>query len=110
MSDMSREEFERLKKDSARRIREMYKGHNMPPYPDFIDLKGRVEEPPTPASDPPRPASSPAPQGPLPILGNLNIRSLTQNPDSLLILGLILLLAGEKADEKLLLALVFIML
>ncbi len=110
MSDMSREEFESLKADSARRIREMYRGHGMPPYPDFVDLKDSEKAVPPPAADPPRPPASPSPRGPLSFLGNLNIRGLSQNPDSLLILGLILLLAGENADEKLLLALIFIML
>ena len=36
MEEMSREEFERQKAESARRIREMYRGHAMPPYPEFL--------------------------------------------------------------------------
>ena len=53
---MTREEFEKKKADSAKRIREMYAGRNMPPYPDFVKVRaeqGKEEKP-----DKPRPTAS----------------------------------------------------
>ncbi len=114
MAELTREEFNRLKEESSNRIREMYKGHSMPPYPDFVKL----EKPAPPPSCNPivkpvvtqKPCSSNG-QNPLAgILRSVNLSELLKNPESLLILGLIILLMSDHADEKLILALVFIML
>lgn len=116
MAEMSREEFNRLKEESSKRIRDMYKGHSMPPYPDFISLQKQEK------SVPQKEESVNSPQknyhehhhsnnnwlhG---LLRSINLSELLKNPESLLILGLIILLISDKADEKLVLALVFIML
>ena len=111
MQEMSREEFERQKNDAARRIREIYKGQNMPPYPDFISLPAREKEIKTEETVPPKTPQKSPPQT---VTGNLfkflNFSELLKSPDALLILGLIFLLLSDNADEKLILALVFIML
>ena len=39
MSDMTREEFLKEKSDAERRIRELYSGRTLPPYPDFVSIK-----------------------------------------------------------------------
>ena len=110
MQEMSKEEFERQKNDAAKRIRDMYKGQNMPPYPDFItvprneETQVKTEESPKRAS---RPHITPVPNN---IFRMLNFSELMKSPDSLLILGIIFLLLSDNADEKLILALVFIML
>lgn len=116
MAEMSREEFNRLKEESSKRIREMYKGHSMPPYPDFISLQNqeksvreKYEEvtPPKKAIPEHHNSNNNWLQG---MLRSINLSELLKNPESLLILGLIILLISDKADEKLVLALVFIML
>lgn len=116
MAEMSREEFNRLKEESSKRIREIYKGHGMPPYPDFISLQKQEKSIPEKkeAVSPPKKATPECHrsnynwlQG---MLRSINLSELLKNPESLLILGLIMLLMSDKADEKLVLALVFIML
>ena len=116
MAEMSQEEFNRLKEESSKRIREMYKGHSMPPYPDFISLQKQEK------SVPEKKETVSAPKKAMPefhhcnnnwlhgMLRSINLSELLKNPESLLILGLIILLISDKADEKLVLALVFIML
>lgn len=110
MQEMSREEFERQKNDAAKRIREIYRGQTMPAYPDFISLP-KVPETKAPETATPKETKK-TPQNTT--AGNLfkflNFSELLKSPDSLLILGLILLLLSDSADEKLILALVFIML
>lgn len=110
LQELTKEEFERQKSDAARRIRDMYKGQNMPPYPNFItlpenkEIAQKTEEPPkrtnyssiTPASNN--------------IFRFFNFSEIMKSPDSLLILGIIFLLLSDNADEKLILALIFIML
>ncbi len=112
---MTREEFEKKKADSAKRIREMYAGRNMPPYPDFV--KVRAEQVKEEKPDKPRPTASkkmvaPPQQGfsAEGLLRSLNIEQIIKNPESLLILGLIILLISDGADQLLILALIFIML
>ncbi len=112
---MTREEFERKKADSARRIREMYAGRNMPPYPDFVKVRAEQVKEATPdkaqqavikkITTPPQSVFSA--EG---ILRSLNIEQIIKNPESLLILGLIILLISDGADQLLILALIFIML
>ena len=116
MAEMSREEFNRLKEESSKRIREMYKGHNMPPYPDFISLQKQEKSIPETVQKvvPPKKTTpeyhSPNNNWLQGMLRSINLSELLKNPESLLILGLIILLISDKADEKLVLALVFIML
>lgn len=110
MDELTREEFEKQKSDAARRIRDMYKGQNMPPYPDFI----AVPENNNASQKPEKPPKHNNPQPVLPVSNNifksLNFSELIKAPDSLLILGVIFLLLSDNADEKLILALIFIML
>ncbi len=107
---MTKEEFERQKAESARRIRELYRGHNMPPYPEFVSVTQKKTEAP-PAErvlPPPKPKGGEGNiQG---ILKCFNMGEVLKSPDSLLILGIILLLLSDKGDERLIMALIFIML
>lgn len=112
---MTREEFERKKADSAKRIREMYAGRNMPPYPDFV--KVRAEQVKEDKPDKPKQAVSKKMAAPPQrgfsaegLLKSLNIEQIIKNPESLFILGLIILLISDGADQLLILALIFIML
>ena len=110
MDELTREEFEKQKSDAARRIRDMYKGQNMPPYPNFI----AVPENSNAVENKEKPPTRIDPQPVLPISNNifrnLNFAELLKSPDSLLILGIIFLLLSDNADEKLILALIFRML
>lgn len=125
MEEMSREEFLQQKADAARRIKELYRGQNMPPYPDFVSLPKNTRQAEQHTIDPPpavteKEAVSPTPQVrrepqtggfmPASIFRFLNLPELLKSSDALLILGLIFLLMSDNADEKLILALVFIML
>lgn len=110
MEELTREEFEKEKIEAARRIRDMYKGQNMPPYPDFISLPQKPDV----AKQKAEPVKKINPPAPMPVSNNifrmLNFSELLKSPDSLLILGIIFLLLSDNADEKLILALIFIML
>ncbi len=110
MDELSREEFEKQKSDAAKRIRDMYKGQNMPPYPDFIAVPENSKA--TPKTEKPPKHINPQPVLPVSnnIFRNLNFSELLKSPDSLLILGIIFLLLSDNADEKLILVLIFIML
>ncbi len=112
--DMTKEEFERQKNESARRIRELYRGHTMPPYPEFISVpKNSAPEKQVEAqiAKAPLPQSNVKTKTDIPgLLRCFNMGEVLKSPDSLLILGLILLLLSDGCDEKLILALVFIML
>jgi hypothetical protein len=112
--EMSREEFERQKAESARRIREMYNGHAMPPYPEFLrpelsKVQKTAEITPS-VSTKPQPKHERRSNGLENLFGRLSLAQITKSSDGLLILGLILLLMNDKADEKLILALVFVLL
>ena len=123
MDEMTREEFMRQKDEASRRIKEIYRGQRMPPYPSFVKLpneesqkpavlqtessKGQTKNSLTCASSG---KSAGIESSPLNIFKSLNIQQIMRSPDSLLILGLIFLLMSDKADEKLILALIFIML
>lgn len=118
--DMSKEEFEQKKAESARRIRELYRGHNMPPYPEFVTVTPKPNTPPREHADiPQRPNLQnhhpPAlaennNSGLAGLLKCFNMGEILKSPDALLILGLIFLLVNDHCDEKLIMALVFIML
>ena len=79
----------------------------MPPFPDFVAIPKQEELP------PPKPQKNevaPTCNKTNNIFKFLNFSELLKSPDALLILGLIFLLMSDNADEKLILALVFIML
>ena len=111
--DMTKEEFQRQKEESAKRIQEMYRGHNMPPYPEFVSISSSapVHLPPKPEATKPSPAKKILPNKPDigGILKCFNMGEILKSSDSLLILGLILLLLSDHGDEALIMALVFIM-
>ncbi len=104
---MSREEFERQKNEAANQMREMYKTQSTF-YPSFVTLPESAPKPPE------TPAKTEAVSRPKNLPNNifkfLNFSEILKSSDSLLILGLILLLLSDNADEKLILALVFILL
>lgn len=115
MQDMTKEEFNKLKEESAKKMREIYKESSMPTFPDFVVVNNKQEK----VTDnykisPPKKQQSQVGNSPVfnpsSMLKFINFPELTKNPDSLLILGLIFLLLSDNADEKLILALLFIML
>lgn len=119
--DMSKEEFEQKKAESARRIRELYRGHNMPPYPEFVTVSPKPNTSPRERDDmpqrptvqnyhPPTAATENKNSGVAGLLRCFNMGEILKSPDALLILGLIFLLVNDHCDEKLIMALVFIML
>lgn len=111
MEEMTKEEFDRQKDEAAKRIRDMYRGQNMPPYPDFISIPKDKEEKQNKGG---AIASAPKPRQNQRLQNNifrmLNFSELLKSEDALLILGIIFILLCDNADEKLILALVFIML
>lgn len=107
MADMTRDEFLRQKNEAARQMRELYRGQAMPPYPDFVKMPQSEEKPKEPE---PKKEHCVQKQMPNNIFRFLNLSEILKSPDALLILGLIFLLISDNADEKLILALVFIML
>ncbi len=123
MSEMSKEEFLREKADAERRIRELYSGREMS-FPDFVSLpekertNAHIEKcdeatdenkPPLSESNAQKPVCYNK-NRPAQFIRHLNLPELLKSPDTLLILGIILLLMSDNADEMLILALVFIML
>lgn len=126
MAELTREEFLKQREDAAKRMRELYGERGTPNFPDFVALPRQPSTSPPPEEEKGyehREKSEKVQQkfgqnypyqerngSPLGLLSALNLKSLTQNSETLLILGLILLLMSDNADEKLILALVFIML
>ena len=138
MDDISKAEFERMKKNAEERMMQMKKEGL--PFPDFVSIprreEQRAESPTTPAAETvtlaasessPRTSSASAlptsasqkrvyaderhgGKGFLPFLRYLNIPEVTENPDGILLLALILLLSHEGADSTLILALAYILL
>ncbi len=112
--DMTKEEFERQKAESAKRIKELYRGHNMPPYPEFVSVVTAPQPEDVEQHDRKPPEAKPALSQKSTDIGGLlkcfNMGEILKSPDSLLILGIIFLLLSDKSDEKLILALIFIML
>ena len=109
-------------------MQELYGGRPLPPFPNFVSVSGGDTATPLASEEAPHKAE-PSSQGaatqglaatkyrpaaersrPLGLLSGLNLSGLMANPDNLLIIGLILVLLADGADEKLILALVFIML
>ncbi len=97
MTDFERREFERQKNIAVQKFKDMYD-----PGPPFI-------KPPQPA-----PISlhdkKPENESGLDILKLLNFKNMELDGDRIIILALALILSAEKADELLILALIYIML
>lgn len=115
MAEYSTREFEQMKNEAAKRVMEMYKGSGgkMPPYPDFITLPNK-ESPETKneharENTEGKSMTSKAPNHSR-FLKYLNFGELTKNKDGLLLIGLILLLSSEGADDLLILVLAYILL
>lgn len=116
MQDISAEEFNRLKEESAKRMKELYKESHMPPFPSFVTVNSKNEEKVTENYKKPLPAKNDFESRNCPVFNPsnafrfINFPELLKSSDSLLILGLIFLLLSDNSDEKLILALLFIML
>ena len=126
---MEDNEFARQSKEAVEKMREMSsratgnnRGQNMPPVPPFVRLQGnRQNTPPQKSNTPPTETAVPV-NKPEAIkndnqssgfLSGLNIPfldMLSKDTDVSLIIGLLLILMSEKADKKLLFALVYILL
>ncbi len=114
MAEYSQREFEKMKNEAAERVMEMYKGAGgkMPPYPDFISLPRQEEKQEKPQKEEEKCDKN------VPILRQnnngflrfLNFGELMKNKDGLLLIGLILLLSSDGADDLLILALAYILL
>lgn len=127
---MSDNDFMRRRQDAVERMREMSRkaaessAQPMPPMPPFVRLQNRENQPQSQGSSASRqeavqarPQASPASNenylphtrkgglSSLPFLDMLNI-----DGDLPLIIGLLLILFSEKADKKLLFALIYILL
>ena len=126
---MSDNDFMRRRQDAVERMREMSRkaaessAQPMPPMPPFVRLQSRVNQPQSQGSAASQqsvqtgPQASPASNedslpptrkgglSSLPFLDMLNI-----DGDLPLIIGLLLILFSEKADKKLLFALIYILL
>ena len=93
---MSHNEFSRQQQDAINRMREMNKKSTNPQADTTVHTPPRTQ---------PKPQNS---QGSLGL--ELPFGNLFTDKDTALILGLLLILYGEKADKMLLLALVYILL
>lgn len=103
-------DFQRQKTEAEKRAVEMNnsyrKKQNMPPVPDFVRIETPIEK-----EINVKPAQvKTGVRRPMDFLKMLKLDALKDDPDRLLILGLFLLLSGEETDEKLLFALLYIML
>lgn len=114
MSEYSQKEFERMKDEAAHRVMEMYKGAGgkMPPYPDFISLpkNEKPKEKPKETDKSEKKILYTPRQNNNGFLRYLNFGELSKNKDGLLLIGLILLLSSDGADELLILALAYVLL
>ncbi len=112
MAEISREEFMRLQSDAERRLREMQQRSREAvgiPSPDFVKMREEpksIEKAPPPPPSPSRGAQG----GGLDFLRLLNLKNITSDPDRLLILAVLLLLATDGGDRLLTAALIYIML
>lgn len=111
MAEYSQNEFEKMKNEAAQRVMEMYKGAGgkMPPYPDFISLPEHKKTEEKIEKKEENKASNPR-QNNSTFLRYLNFGELMKNKDGLLLIGLILLLASDGADDLLILALAYVLL
>lgn len=103
--------MERMREMNARAAKSTGAG-NMPPVPPFVRVPrqenaARTDER---AKTPPPPPPPPQNGGLQGLLDIPFLKNLTGSGDTALILGLLLILISEKADKKLLFALVYILL
>ena len=114
VSEYSQNEFEKMKSEAAQRVMEMYKGTGgkMPPYPDFISLPKNEKTKKKMAEEEQKEERKIQPyvQKNNGFLRYLNFGELSKNKDGLLLIGLILLLSSDGADELLILALAYVLL
>ena len=119
LAEISKEEFERLKIAAEKSLRDISsKQQTRPPFPDFVRVppsreeRSKTEE----SKAQPEPLSRPLhlqkkPEGRASsFLRHINLPEMLKDKDSLLILGLILLLSNEEADDSLIMALAYILL
>ncbi len=119
MDGISREDFERMKQNASERVMQMHKSRaDMPPFPSFVKVPDRTNGQndssfSIPDTEKSQPLSSPDKQSNRRIgslIKYINLPEMMKNSDAMLLLGLILLLSSESADEKLILALAYILL
>lgn len=119
MDEMSREDFERMKRNASEKVMQMHKSHSdMPPFPSFVKIPDRhaeqITRSPVISSVENNDVVSTAHKQQNRRIGSLikyiNLPEMMKNSDAMLLLGLILLLSSESADEKLILALAYILL
>lgn len=119
MDELSREDFERMKQNASQRVMQMHKSRtDMPPFPSFVKIPDRADEQnepspamPVAAKSEPLSASDKQPNRRIgSLIKYINLPEMMKNSDAMLLLGLILLLSSESADEKLILALAYILL
>ena len=110
MQDISRDEFERLKNAAADKMREMGNRQTKTVFPSFVRVPtGQDRE--APQEEPLVKTEKIKSAGRANnFLKYMNLPELLKDKDSLLILGLILLLSNEEADETLIMALAYILL
>lgn len=115
MTNEEKQAFEKQRRNAERQLNDMYYGNQKksgekPPLkmPPFLNSNTPSQKPPLKKQMP----ETPAPPEPkrLGILEMLNFKALSMDSDRTTILALCLLLSEEKADELLLLALIYIML
>ena len=108
---MSNNDFMRRRQDAVERMREMSRkaaessAQPMPPMPPFVRLQNRENQASPAANEKYLPHTRKGGLSSLPFLDMLNI-----DGDLPLIIGLLLILFSEKADKKLLFALIYILL
>jgi hypothetical protein len=86
-------DFERAKQDAIYRVQKMNQNYRQKIEGEKIEMKKEVEKQ----------------SGALDIMKLIRFDSVKTDPDRLLLLGVLLLLSTEKTDEKLLYALLYIM-
>ncbi len=116
MENMTRDEFERMKQTAFEKALQTHK--NRMPFPDFVSIPASAAEP-QPIDPPVIPVAEPntgaqksggTKKQVSSLIKYMNLPEMMKNGDSLLLLGLILLLSNESADETLILALAYILL
>lgn len=119
MDEISKEDLER----AAKRIMEMnakaartVASHKMPPIPNFVNLPHSHQEISEPEPEIKKNTETKpeylkkSSKGTTSIFNLINFKKLLGDSDRTLLAGIMLLLGGEVADEKLMLALLYIML
>lgn len=119
MDNVSKEDFERMKQNASERVMQMHKSRtDMPPFPSFVKVPERPNgqsnispvAPDTPKGETLSSADKQSSRRIGSLIKYINLPEMMKNSDAMLLLGLILLLSSESADEKLILALAYILL